>query len=134
MLAFRLPTTYRRVAIAGWLLYALSWITPTTDATHIGAWAFMATPRFAVSLFGGSSVSAVAVGICLLLGWLANFSIWLRWPIGARAAWIVAPWLPFVVTQLFVHSRPDVLYFYPWAAGIAAIHGAYIAEATGSPR
>jgi hypothetical protein len=134
-----LPEGYRRVALTGWVLYALSWVTPAADATHIGAWAFLAAPRFAVSLLEASTVSAATVAVCLLLGWLANFSIFLRWPAAARAAWIVAPWLPFVSTQLFVHSRPDVLYFYPWAVGIAAIHGAHIVGArknnvTNSPR
>jgi hypothetical protein len=122
-----LPSTYRNLAIAGWLAYAISWVTPAGDSAHIGAWAFTATPSFVLSLISTGTLWGVAIAICLLLGWLANFSILMLWPVGARAAWIVAPWLPFAITQLWMQSHPHVLYFYPWAAGIAAIHGAHIA-------
>jgi hypothetical protein len=67
--------------------------------------------------------------VCLLLGWLANFSIFIPLPVWARIVSIAAPWLAFAAVLLLLHAPLSVheraaslLYFYPWALGIALIH------------
>jgi hypothetical protein len=71
----------------------------------------------------------------LLFGWLANFSIFIPLPVWARIVWITAPGFAFAGI-LLLHAPLSVgqraaalLYFYPWALGIALIHIANIAEA-----
>jgi hypothetical protein len=116
------------------MLYALSWITPSIDARQLGAVGFVATVRFALWLLTSGRPWAIPLGLCACFGWLANVSIFFRWPVWGRAAWIAAPWFAFVVVLLLVPVRPSLpqraaffLYFYPWAVGIALIHLANIA-------
>jgi hypothetical protein len=114
--------------LLGWLLYAASWVTPSLDGNQIGARAFITALSAAVRLLAHLwSPAAMTLGLCLLLGWLANFSILLRWSARARLAWMIAPWAPFIA--LFYAPLPSptpLLYFYPWAIGIALIHGAHL--------
>jgi hypothetical protein len=125
-----LPQTHRRVAVLGWILYGLSWITPSLDASHIGAWVFLEALTVGVQLtthFG--SLMRTLAGLSLLLGWLSNFSMLFRWPVGMRFLWIVAPWGPFVVLLVKHGPAPSpvsLLYFYPWAVGIGLVHFAAI--------
>jgi hypothetical protein len=118
----------RKLAIAGWVLYALSWVTPSLDGRHFGAWAFASTPKWALSLLEGATPSGLAAGGCLLLGWFANFSLLVRWPAVVRPLWMAAPWAPFVLIRLSTPTPPDLLYFYPWASGVALIHGAHFRD------
>jgi hypothetical protein len=73
--------------------------------------------------------------LCLLCGWLANFSIFIPLPVWARIVSIAAPGCAFAAVLLLhgplsVRERAaSLLYFYPWALGIALIHSANIAEA-----
>ena len=134
--AMRLPASYRRLALAGWLLYALSWITPSVDGRQLGAVGFVNTVRFALWLLPSGRPWAIPLGSCVCLGWLANFSIFSGWSLLSRAVWITAPWFAFMVVLLLVPVRPSLtqraaifLYFYPWAIGIALIHIANIAAA-----
>lgn len=113
----------------GWLLFALSWVTPSSDGRQFGAGAFVQSARFAWHLL---SVGNLVLGLCMLAGWLANFSIALRLPNWARAISCAAPWLAFTVVLLKLPVQPSLpgraaffLYFYPWAAGIALIHAAH---------
>jgi hypothetical protein len=136
VVALRLPAAYRRWAIAGWMLYAISWITPSIDGYQVGAVAFVATVKFALGLLATGTASGVPLGVCVILGWLANLSIFVRLPAWAAVLSIAAPWLPFVVVLLILPVRPSLpqraaffLYFYPWAIGIALIHIANIAAA-----
>jgi hypothetical protein len=75
------------------------------------------------------SLSEVVLGVCLLFGWLANLSIFIPLPVWARIMWIAAPVFPFAAVLLLapvplpVRERAaSLLYFYPWALGIALIH------------
>jgi hypothetical protein len=136
VVALRLPAACRRWAIAGWLLYAISWITPSIDARQIGAVGFVETVRFALWLLSAGKPWGIPLGLCVGFGWLANVSIFTRWPTWVRVMWIAAPWFAFVVVLLIVPVRPSLpqraaffLYFYPWAIGIAFIHIANIAAA-----
>jgi hypothetical protein len=130
----RIPGAYRRLAIAGWLLYAISWITPSSDARQVGAVAFVATVKLARNLLATGTAQTVPLGLCVMFGWLANLSIFIRLPTWARVGWTAAPWLAFAVVLLVLPVRPSILqraafflYFYPWAVGIALIHSANIA-------
>jgi hypothetical protein len=136
----------RRIAIAGWLLFAVSWITPSLDGHHLGAGGFIATTRFVAWLLSASKPCGTILGLCMIFGWLANLSVFIRWPVWTRVLWIAAPWFAFGVVLTSVPVRPTIsqraayfLYFYPWAVGIALIHLANIAAArrkpvTGSPQ
>jgi hypothetical protein len=108
-IALRLPVAYRRLAIAGWLLYALSWITPTIDGRHLGAGGFFETVRLALWLLTSTGPWAIPLGLCLCFGWLANISIFTRSPTWARALWIAAPWFAFMVVLMMVPIRPSLL-------------------------
>jgi hypothetical protein len=142
--ALNIPVALRRLAITGWLLYAISWFTPSIDARQVGATAFVAAVKFARDLLVAGTTWSIPLGLCVLLGWLANFSILLRAPVWARIGWSAAPWLAFAVVLLILPVRPSLparaaffLYFYPWAVGIALIHMANIAanrrkDATGA--
>jgi len=129
-----MPVVYRRLAIPGWSLYALSWITPSLHGGGIGARAFIAAVRYGVAFsVHPDSVSGFILGLCLLCGWLANFSIFIPLPVWARIVSIAAPWLAFAAVLLLLHAPLSVreraaslLYFYPWALGIALIHIANI--------
>jgi hypothetical protein len=130
----RIPGAYRRLAIAGWLLYTISWITPSSDARQVGAVAFVATVKLARNLLATGTARAIPLGLCVMFGWLANLSIFIRLPTWARVMWSAAPWLTFAVVLLILPVRPSLsaraaffLYFYPWAVGIALIHSANIA-------
>ena len=118
------------------MLYAISWITPSIDARQIGAVGFVDTVRFALWLLTAERPWGIPLGLCVCFGWLANVSIFVRWPMWARVVWSAAPWLAFAVVLLIVPVRPSLpqraaffLYFYPWAIGIALIHMANIAAA-----
>jgi hypothetical protein len=132
-----IPVVYRRLAISGWALYAIAWITPSLHGGGIGAQAFIAAVRYGVAFsLHPDSLSGLVLGLCLLFGWLANFSILIPLPVWARIVWIAAPGFPFVAVLLLLHAPLSVreratslLYFYPWALGIALIHSANIAEA-----
>ena len=130
----RIPGGHRRLALAGWLLYAISWVTPSSDGRQVGAVAFVEAVKFAWSLLTTGTVWSGLLGLCVSLGWLANFSIFLRLSTWARVVWSAAPWLSFAVVLAMLPVRPSLparaaffLYFYPWAAGIALIHLANIA-------
>lgn len=136
-LYIRMPVAHRRLAILGWALYALAWITPSLHGGGIGARAFVNAVRYGVAFsVHPDSLSGFVVGLCLLIGWLANFSLFVPLPVWARILWIVAPGLPFAAVLLLLHAPLSVheraaslLYFYPWALGIALIHGANMATA-----
>lgn len=112
----------RWLVTAGWVLYLLSWVTPSLDGRQFGATAFVDSARLAWHFFGTGSLLP---GLCVALGWLANFSVFLRQPCWLRVVAIVAPWLAFAVVLAKVPARATFfLYFYPWALGIALIHAA----------
>lgn len=112
----------RRLAITGWLLYALSLVTPSIDGRQSGAVAFGQSIRFAWHLL---TTGNLICGLCIALGWLANFSIIWRLPAWLRALAIVAPWLAFAAVLTTLPTRATYfLYFYPWAAGIGLIQAA----------
>jgi hypothetical protein len=111
-----------RLLITGWCLYALSWVTPSLDGRQFGATAFVDSVRLAWHFLGTGNPLA---GLCVTLGWLANFSTILRLPCWLRIAASIAPWLAFAVVLAKVPARATFfLYFYPWALGIALIHAA----------
>jgi hypothetical protein len=81
-------------------------------------------------------MSGFVLGLCLVFGWLANFSVFIPLPVWARIVSIAAPGFAFAAVLLLLHAPLSVreraaslLYFYPWALGIALIHIANIAEA-----
>ncbi len=118
------PNTANRawVAISGWVLYALSWVTPSADGRQFGATAFVDSVRLAWHLFIAGSVLP---GLAVTLGWLANFSVFLRLPNWLRVIAAIAPWAAFAVVLTKLPARPAFfLYFYPWAVGIALIQAA----------
>jgi hypothetical protein len=117
-----------RLLLAGWLLYCLSWITPSIDGRQFGAVAFVESVRFGWNLL---TTDNILPGTAVMLGWLANFSILRRLPYWLRVAASIAPWLAFAVVLARLPVRPSLagraaffLYFYPWAIGIALIHTA----------
>jgi hypothetical protein len=131
------------LALAGWILYAASWGTPGIGAgrIHWGAGIFLTTGKLAFSLLTRpSSLAAFAVGLGLLGGWLANFSLVRHLPGWARIASIMASWLPFAIAlRAMAGITPterllSLLYFYPWAAGIALIHIAAMARSRSDPQ
>jgi hypothetical protein len=132
-----MPVVYRRLAILGWVLYAIAWITPSLHGGGIGAQAFVAAVRYGVGFsLHPDSLSGLLLGLCLLVGWLANFSIFIPLPVWARIVSIAAPVFPFAAVLLLLHAPLSVreratslLYFYPWALGIALIHIAHSMEA-----
>lgn len=132
-----MPVVYRRLAIFGWALYAISWITPGLHGSGNGARAFVAAVQYGVGfLVHPDSLSGFVQGLCLLFGWLANFSIFIPLPVWARTLCIIAPAFPFAAVLLLLHAplpvgerAASLLYFYPWALGIALIHIANIAAA-----
>ena len=116
----------RWLAATGWLLYALSWITPSIDGRQYGAVAFVESVRFGWSLL---TTDNILPGVGVMLGWLTNFSILPRMPNWLRVIATIAPWLAFAVVLAKLPVRPSLsgraaffLYFYPWAVGIALIH------------
>ena len=129
------PVAYRRLALIGWALYAIAWITPSLHRGGIGARAFVAAVRYGVTFaVHPDSLSEFALGLCLLFGWLANLAIFISLPVWARIVWILAPIFPFAAVLLLAPAPLSVreravslLYFYPWALGIALIHIAKIA-------
>ena len=129
----------RRLLLAGWLLYTLSWITPSIDGRQFGAVAFVESVRFGWNLL---TTDSLLPGLAVMLGWLANFSLLPRLPNWLRIAATIAPWLAFAVVLAKLPVRPSLpgraaffLYFYPWAAGIALIHAAKPGQApTGALR
>jgi hypothetical protein len=118
----------RRLLLAGWLLYALGWITPSIDGRQFGAVAFVESVRFGWNLLTTDNILA---GVAVMSGWLANFSLLPRLPNWLRVVATIAPWLAFAVVLAKLPVRPSLpgraaffLYFYPWAVGIALIHAA----------
>jgi len=127
---------YRRLLLAGWLLYTLSWITPSIDGRQFGAVAFVESVRFGWNLL---TTDSLLPGVAVMLGWLANFSLLPRLPNWLRVVATIAPWLAFAVVLAQLPVRPSLpgragffLYFYPWAAGIALIHAARSRSLSGS--
>jgi hypothetical protein len=111
-----------RVAFTGWVLYLLSWVTPSLDGRQFGATAFVDSVRLAWHFLGAGDILP---GLAVTLGWLANFSILPRLPCWLRIVASIAPWLAFAAVLAKVPARATVfLYFYPWALGIALIHAA----------
>ncbi len=134
--AIPMPREHRRLAVFGWVLYLISWITPGIDGGRSGAWAFVAAAGYGMNfLVRAGSLSGVILGLSLLFGWLANFSIFIAFSVPARLVWIAAPWFPYAAVLLLhapvppSHRAISLLYCYPWAIGIALIHMANIAEA-----
>jgi hypothetical protein len=128
----------RRLLLAGWLLYTLSWITPSIDGRQFGAVAFVESVRFGWNLL---TTDSILPGLAVMLGWLANFSLLPRLPNWLRVVATIAPWLAFAVVLAKLPVRPSLpgraaffLYFYPWAAGIALIHAARPGHPTGALR
>ena len=112
----------RRLTIVGWVLYLLSWVTPSLDGRQFGATAFVDSVRLAWHFFG---MGSILPGLGVTLGWLANFSIFPRLPCWLRVIASIAPWLAFAVVLTNLPARAALfLYFYPWALGIALIHAA----------
>src|SRR5579862_3450558 len=73
-----LPAGYGRLALLGWALYVLAWITPSLHGGGIGAQAFVAAARYGAAFaLHPDSLSGFVLGVCLLIGWLANFSIFI---------------------------------------------------------
>jgi hypothetical protein len=125
----------RRLQIVGWVLYALSWLTPSIDGRQLGAVAFVESIRFGWNLL---TTDNILPGVAVMLGWLANFSLLPRLPKWLRVVATIAPWLAFAVVLAKLPVRPSLpgraaffLYFYPWAAGIALIH---FARSRGAPQ
>jgi hypothetical protein len=122
-------TIPRRLAAAGWILYAASWVTPSLH-DGIGARAFLSSLEYAMRFSRHpQSWAGFVLGQCLLFGWLANFSLFMRLSSRARIVWVAAPWFPFLGALLLADAPAPVrehvfslLYFYPWAIGIACIH------------
>jgi len=122
-----------RLLLGGWLLYTLSWITPSIDGRQFGVVAFVESVRFGWSLL---TTDNLLPGVAVMLGWLANFSLLPRLPNWLRVVATLAPWLAFAVVLAKLPVRPSLpgraaffLYFYPWAAGIALIHVARSGQA-----
>jgi len=129
-------TPYKRVAYLGWVLYAVSWVTPSLNGDWVGAHAFVASIRYGMAhVFQPHSVPGFALGVCLVFGWLANLSIVIPMRSPVRKVWMAAPWVAFVALLLLPPVpwavREAVIsqfYFYPWAIGIALIHGSKAAQ------
>jgi hypothetical protein len=117
------PATNAPLARAGWVLYVISWVTPSSDGQQFGATAFVQSARLA---WHWLTTGSVVLGACVTLGWLANFSVLpRRLPNWLRLIAIVAPWVAFAAVLAKVPARATYfLYFYPWAIGIALIQAA----------
>jgi hypothetical protein len=128
------PNHHRRLAAAGLILYALSWITPGINGPRFGAQAFVDAAMLGAQLtFRAPGIAGFIVGLSLLCGWLANFSIFFRLSVRARWVWVAVPWVSFAVLLVTHGAAPSpvsLLYFYPWAVGIGLIHIANIASAS----
>src|SRR5262245_48432937 len=100
-----MPVHCRRLAVLGWVFYLLSWITPGTGDGRIAGWAFIAAAGYGVRfLFLSGTLSGVVLGLALLVGWLANFSIFIPLSIRTRWVWILAPWVAYAAVLLLLHA------------------------------
>jgi hypothetical protein len=118
----------KKLGLTGFVLFILSFIP--------GVGAFCVTPVAAVSGFKNFAEfgqwQRAALATTLIIGWLANFSVFCRLPKIPACVALGAPWALYV-GQLFLNSsggvevpRPDtrVVFFYPfypWACGFALI-------------
>ena len=119
----------------GVVLFVLSFIPP-------GAQAFLNTPIYAgqglIRGFSSADARLIAWGCMLMIGWLANFTVFFRLPAFVAIFAVAAPWFVYIA-MLFLFVGPGVeaprvdawvttfVPFYPWALGIGLIHGSRIA-------
>jgi hypothetical protein len=123
------PKLLRRI---GFILFALSFVTPNWRFEGIGAGAFIAVPQLVwPNLVDGSVFQdwelAVLMG-SLALGWLSNFTVFFPLPDRFARTAIAAPWILLAAMTFWSNtSGPDIGFvgfipFYPWSVGIGIIH------------
>ena len=125
---WRLPPLAR----LGWILYVASMLTPASAHAHfIGAFMLIVAPAWGLQLLCSGTLRAATIGICLLAGFAANASPFVRLPAWARIGAMLAPWLCYAAS-LFAFGVFDSgrlwanAFFFPWAAGIALINVVYL--------
>jgi len=124
------------VRLAAAVIFALSFIPP-------GISAFCRTPGYAVSCFSDASefgeVHNAFLGIALAIGWLSNFTVFLRPPRVVSIVAMASPWILYLGMLFLSYNRgvktewPDTwvvtfVPFYPWAFGIGLIHLSWLME------
>jgi hypothetical protein len=123
------PKLLRRI---GFILFALSFVTPNWRFEGWGCGAFIAVPQLVWPTVVDGSVFqdwdlAVLMG-SLTLGWLSNFTVFFPLPYRFATLAIAAPWILYVAMIFWSKTGgPDFevtrfIPFYPWALGIGTIH------------
>src|SRR5215468_3268578 len=123
------PKLLRRI---GFILFALSFVTPNWRFEGMGWGAFIAVPQLVwPNLVDGSVFQdwdVAVLNVSLSLGWLSNFTVFFPLPDRFARSAIAAPWILFVAMIFCSNSSgPDFfamkfIPFYPWALGIGMIH------------
>jgi len=127
------PGSHRRLAIAGCCCMRSRGSLRVATATNWVQSRLLRQLKFAWSLLTTGTVWSGLLGLCVSLGWLANFSIFLRLSTWARVVWSAAPWLSFAVVLAMLPVRPSLpraRRFFSTSipgGGIALIHLANIA-------
>lgn len=125
---WRLPPLAR----IGWFLYVVSLLCPAgAHANFIGAFMLVVAPLMGFELLFSGAVRGASIGICLLAGFAANGSLFMRTPVWLRLGAMIAPWLTYAAS-VFAVGAPDAhrmfanAFFFPWALGIGLVNLVYI--------
>ena len=135
----------RALLWAGWMLLLLSLVTPDSRGHERGAHWLALAPVYGVQLLARGMQSpgqpgaaqSMLLGTALLLGAAANLTVLLRLGVAGSLAALALPWVPYLAyCDLWVTgsvpreaSPGTLLYFYPWAFGIALIQASRLAGA-----
>jgi uncharacterized protein (DUF2062 family) len=116
----RLPLSAR----IGWMLYGVSFVTPSAGFEFIGARMVATLPEVVWHLLHGTRAEAlIAAG--LSLGLAANLFCFVRVPTLLCIAAVLAPWLSLVALTLRMHlpltSLYRMLFYFPWAGGLVLL-------------
>jgi hypothetical protein len=121
------------VVWAGWLSYVAAFVTPIAALPGYASWPHYGVTWLLVGpVAGGRLVLAAGtrtLGVAVLVAVAANLAIFLRLPRSAALAFLVAPWIAYLIGIVSgivsVHTINSYLpCFYPWALGITLILGA----------
>lgn len=130
----------RALARAGCILLLLSLLTPDSRGRELGAHWLTAAPVYGAQLLAGAvqspghaaAAQSLLLGTALLMGAAANLTVLLRLGVAGTLASMALPWVPYLAyCRVWLSGRlpraaapATLLYFYPWALGIALIHAA----------
>ena len=116
----------------GFVVFAVSFVTPTCAFNGCGIVAFLLTAQFIwteITHYADPRTWQELVFLTsMCLGWLSNFTVFFSLRRVLAAAATIAPWTLYFSMIFFENSRSinvqfiKFIPFYPWAIGIAMIH------------